>query len=85
MVFCTLSSSKYDKHYPIGYKSCESTQAPAAIPSAVTPAAGQKEPHTSVRKQLWKATAQVAGGAPSVGEPPSLLSIFSAEDQKKAK
>lgn len=43
----------------MGYKSRESAQAQAAIPSTVTPAAG----HTSVRKQLEKATAQVAGSA----------------------
>lgn len=52
MVFCSLSSSKYYKRYPMGYKTCEAAQAPAAMPSTVTPAAGQKKPHTSVGKQL---------------------------------
>lgn len=83
LVLSTLSSSKYYKHYSMGYELCESAQAPAVIPDTMTPAAGQQEPHTSVRKQLWKATARVAGSALSLGKPPTLLSIFSAEAQKK--
>lgn len=74
----------YYKHCLMGYKSCESAQAPAEIPSTVIPAAGWKEPHTSVRKQLEKAATQIAGSALSLGEPPSQRSTFSSEGQKKA-
>lgn len=84
MAFCTLPSSKYYKHCLTGHKSCESAQAPAEIPNIVIPAAGWKEPHSPVRNQLEKATNQIAGSSLSLGEPPSLRSIFSSEDQKKA-
>ena len=55
--FCAPSSSEYCRHYRVGQKSCESAQASAATPGTETPAAGQKEPHTSestFRKQLLR-------------------------------
>lgn len=84
MAFCVLPSSKYYKHCLTGHKSCESAQAPAEMLSTVIPASGWKEPHTPVRNQLEKAATQIAGSALSLGEPPSLRSIFSSEGQKKA-